>query len=165
MSSAGRSPAPERTSARRVSAMADGMLGSAILKIAGEVRTLSGQGRKVCNLTVGDFDPRQFPIPAVLREGIEQALRSGETNYPPGNGVPSLRDAVRSYSRDWLGLDYPLEGTLVMSGARPAVYAAYRTLVDPGDRVLYSVPSWNYSYYCQLVGARGVPIPCDSATG
>jgi aspartate aminotransferase len=144
--------------------MADGMQGSAILKIAGEVRTLIGQGRKVCNLTVGDFDPRQFPIPAVLREGIEQALRAGETNYPPGNGVPSLRDAIRSYSRDWLGLDYPLEGTLVMSGARPAVYAVYRTLVDPGDRVLYSVPSWNYSYYCQLVGARGVPIVCDAAT-
>ncbi len=144
--------------------MADGMLGSAILKIAGEVRTLAGQGRKVCNLTVGDFDPRQFPIPAVLRDGIAQALRAGETNYPPGNGVPALRDAIRSYSRDWLGLDYPVEGTLVMSGARPGVYAAYRALVDPGDRVLYSVPSWNYSYYCQLVGARGVPIVCDATT-
>jgi aspartate aminotransferase len=144
--------------------MADGMLGSAILKIAGEVRTLAGQGRKICNLTVGDFDPRQFPVPAVLRDGIAQALRAGETNYPPGNGVPALRDAIRSYSRDWLGLDYPVEGTLVMSGARPGVYAAYRTLVDPGDRVLYSVPSWNYSYYCQLVGARGVPIVCDATT-
>ncbi len=54
-----------------------------------------------------------------------------------GNGLPALREAIRSYSREWLGLDYPVEGTLVMCGARPAIYAAYRTLVDPGDRVLY----------------------------
>ena len=152
------------SAARRVSAMAEGMLGSTILKIAGEVRTLIGQGRRVCNLTVGDFDPRQFPVPTVLRDGIEQALRAGETNYPPGNGVPSLREAIRSYSRDWLELDYSLDGTLVMSGARPGIYAIYRTLVDPGDRVLYSVPSWNYSYYGQLVGARNVPIVCDAST-
>lgn len=164
-STAGRTPTMDRTPPRRVSAMADGMLGSAILKVAADVRALAAQGRQVCNLTVGDFDPRQFPIPIALREGIEQALRSGETNYPPGNGVPALRDAIRSYSREWLGLDYPVEGILVMSGARPAVYAAYRTLVDPGDRVIYSVPSWNYSYYCQLVGARAVPLVCDATTG
>jgi aspartate aminotransferase len=114
---------------------------------------------------VGDFDPRQFPIPTVLRDGVERALRAGETNYPPGNGLPVLREAIRTYSREWLGLDYPLEGTLVMCGARPAIYAAYRTLVDPGDRVLYSVPCWNYSYYGQLVGARNVPVPCDATTG
>ena len=153
-----------RTPARRVSAMADGMQGSVILKIAGEVRALAAQGRRICNLTVGDFDPRQFPIPTALRDGVEQALRSGETNYPPGNGMPTLREAIRNYSREWLGLEYPLDGIAVMSGARPAVYAAYRTLVDPGDRVLYSVPSWNYSYYCQLVGARGVPVNCDAST-
>jgi aspartate aminotransferase len=29
---------------------------------------------------------------------------------------------------------------------------------------VYSVPSWNYSYYCQLVGARAVPVVCDAAT-
>lgn len=144
--------------------MAEGMAGSVILKIAGEVRTLIAQGRRVCNLTVGDFDPRQFPIPTLLRDGVERALRAGETNYPPGNGLPVLREAIRTYSREWLGLDYPLEGTLVMCGARPAIYAAYRTLVDPGDRVLYSVPCWNYAYYGQLVGARNVPVPCDATT-
>lgn len=165
VTSTARTGAPERGTPRRISAMAEGMLGSVILKIAGEVRTLAAQGRRVCNLTVGDFDPRQFPIPPLLREGVEQALRAGETNYPPGNGVPSLREAIRTYSREWLGLDYPVDGTLVMSGARPAVYAVYRTLVDPGDRVLFSVPSWNYSYYCQLVGARAVPVVCDAATG
>jgi aspartate aminotransferase len=145
--------------------MAEGMLGSAILKVANDVRTLVAQGRQVCNLTVGDFDPKQFPIPGALRDGIQEALRVGETNYPPGVGVPALREAIRSYSREWLGLDYPLDRILVMSGARPGVYAAYRVLADPGDRVVFSVPCWNYSYYCQLVGARAVPVVCDASTG
>ena len=42
---------------RRVSAMADGMTGSEILRIAGEVRALTEAGKRVCNLTVGDFSP------------------------------------------------------------------------------------------------------------
>jgi aspartate aminotransferase len=146
---------------RRVSAMAEGMLGSAILKIAGEVRALGAQGRQICNLTVGDFSPREFAIPEALMRGVQDALARGETNYPPSAGLPVLREAVRTFVHERLGLDYPLESILVTSGARPAIYAAYRTLVDPGDRVVFSVPSWNNDYYCQLVGAQAVPVMCE----
>lgn len=149
----------------RVSEMADGMSGSAILKIAGEVQALVAQGRKVCNLTVGDFDPREFPIPSVLAEGIAKSLKDGETNYPPGAGMPVLREAIRAYSKAWMGLDYSVDSILVTSGARPGIYAAYRTLVDAGDRVVYAVPSWQNPYYCQLVGAVGVPVECAASTG
>jgi len=65
-----------------VSQMAQGLVGSEILRIASEIRVLSGKGQKLCNLTVGDFAPREFPIPEGLRELIGQALQSGETNYP-----------------------------------------------------------------------------------
>jgi aspartate aminotransferase len=47
---------------------------------------------------------------------------------------------------------------LVAGGARPLIYATYRALVDPGDRVAYPVPSWNNNHYCYLCGAQGVPI-------
>jgi aspartate aminotransferase len=52
---------------------------------------------------------------------------------------------------------------LVTGGARPAIYGTYRALVDPGDRVIYPVPSWNNNHYAHLVGAVGVPVTCDSA--
>jgi aspartate aminotransferase len=42
----------------RVSDMAAGLVGSEILRIAGEIRSLMAAGRPICNLTVGDFDPR-----------------------------------------------------------------------------------------------------------
>lgn len=145
----------------RVSRMADGLIGSEILKIATEIRKMISDGHQVCNLTVGDFNPSLFPIPPRLEEGIHNALRSGETNYPPSDGVPTLRTAVLDFYRRWLELDYPLDSILITAGSRPGIYATYRTLVTPGDRVIYPVPSWNNNHYCHLVGACGVPVACS----
>jgi aspartate aminotransferase len=145
---------------RRVSAMADGLVGSEILKVAAEIRALQAAGRPVCDLTVGDFSPAQFPLAGILRDAVREALERGETNYPPATGVVALREAVaRLYARE-LGLDYPVESVLVTGGARPGIYGVYRTLCDPGDRVVYPVPSWNNNHYCHLVGATGVPVAC-----
>lgn len=145
---------------RRASAMASALVGSEILRIAAEIRALAAAGHRICDLTVGDFDPRQFPVPALLGEAIQGALLRGETNYPPSNGIAALREAVVAwYSRD-LGLDYPVESVLIASGSRPVIYALYRTVCDPGDRVVYPVPSWNNNHYVHLVGAAGVPVAC-----
>ena len=148
---------------RRLSAVADALVGSEILKIAAEIRALVATGVPVCNLTVGDFSPSEFRIPPRLATEIEAALRAGETNYPPSAGIAALREAVSAFYRDWLGLDYPAEQVLITGGARPAIYGAYRAVVDPGDRVVYPVPSWNNNHYCHLSGATGVPVVCDAA--
>ncbi len=147
----------------RVSAMAAGLTGSEILKIAGEIRALVRDGATICNLTVGDFDPGQFPIPEALRDAVTQALARGETNYPPADGVPELRQAVQAYYRRELGLSYPMESILITGGARPVIYSIYRSLVDAGDRVVYPLPSWNNNHYVHQLGAVGVPVPSSSA--
>lgn len=142
----------------RIAEMARGLVGSEILKIAGDIRALVRGGRDICNLTVGDFDPKQFPIPARLKTAIVAALERGETNYPPSDGVLDLRQAVvRFYERE-LGLKYPVESVLIAGGARPLLYGIYRTLLDPGERVVYPVPSWNNNHYVHLSGAVGVPV-------
>jgi aspartate aminotransferase len=149
----------------RISTPVGTLEGSAILRIAGEIRQRIAAGDRVCNLTVGDFDPRQFRIPRFLEDAIVEALRAAETNYPPSLGVPSLRDAIVAYYERSLGLKYPVESVLVTSGSRPGVYGAYATLVDPGDRVVFGVPSWNNNYYCHMVGAQAVPLECPAADG
>lgn len=142
-----------------LSSLARGVVGSEILKIAGEVRALKAKGVEVCNLTVGDFDPAYFPIPDFLLEGTRQALAEGHTNYPPSDGVLPLREAVLRYYERELGLTYPLDAVLITGGARPLLYGAYRTLVDPGDVVVYPVPSWNNNHYAYLSGAKAVELP------
>lgn len=144
------------TSDASLSRLAQGMTGSEVLKIAGEVRALTASGRSVANLTVGDFSPTEFRIPKRLEQLIAEQLASGQTNYPPSDGTLELRRTVVDLYRDVFGLTYPLESTLIAGGSRPIIYAAYAAVVDPGDKVIYPTPSWNNNHYTYLTG--GVPI-------
>lgn len=149
---------PGVVDASALSPLARGLIGSEVLRIAGEVRALVASGKPVCNLTVGDFDPREFSPPDSLLRGIQSALAAGHTNYPPSNGVLELRQAATRFLKREFALDYPVESVLVAGGARPLIYATYRALVAPGESVAYPVPSWNNNHYCYLTGARGIPI-------
>jgi len=149
----------------RLSTLAQGMQGSQILRIAAEVRELIGTGKPVCNLTVGDFAPAQFPVPKELAAGIAAQLKAGQTNYPPSTGLPELRKAVVAFYKEWLGIDVPLDGVLICAGGRPVIYGAYHALVDAGDKVVYPTPSWSNEYYTPMVGATSVEVPCGAESG
>ena len=148
----------------RVAEMAGRLVGSEILKIAAAIRELKASGADVCDLTVGDFDPAIFPIPAPLLAGVQEALAGGETNYPPSSGILELREAVQRFYERELGLAYPLASVLVAGGARPLIYGTYRTVVDPGDKVVYPVPSWNNNHYVTMLGADPVAVVCGPET-
>ncbi|MGH9393287.1 MAG: pyridoxal phosphate-dependent aminotransferase [Terriglobales bacterium] len=144
----------------QLSLLARDLRGSAILGIADEIRALAAQGEPILNLTVGDFHPKQFRIPAELEEAIVAALRAGEANYPPPIGIEALRRAVCGFYAQRGGREVPLESVLIAGGARPVIYALYRALVDAGDKVVFGVPGWNNEYYCDLVGAQSVRVAC-----
>jgi aspartate aminotransferase len=149
----------------RLSRLSRGIAASEILRIAIEIRGRQLAGEDVADLSVGDFDPRQFPIPERLGAAIHAALERGETNYPPPDGLASLRQAVVDlFARD-LGLAYPLDSVVITSGSRPAIYGTYLTVCDPGDRVLYPVPSWNNDHYVHHVGGVAVEVPCGPEVG
>lgn len=152
--------AGEQAAQAGLSQVALGLVGSEILKIAAAVRALQAKGHKVCNLTVGDFLPSQFPIPQALQSAIARAYERRETNYPPSDGMPSLREAVCEYYRQTLGLDYPMESVVICGGARPAIYGTYRSIIERGDRVIYPTPSWNNNHYIHL--CEGVPVECPT---
>ena len=152
------------TGRQRASAIAGSLVGSEILKIAADVRALGASGRDICNLTVGDFSPSEFRIPALLESGIIDALHRGETNYPPSDGILALREAVCSLYRRELGFMPELASVIVTAGSRPGIFATYAALVDPGDRVVYPSPSWNNNHYVHLSAAEGVCVNCDAST-
>jgi aspartate aminotransferase len=151
---------PQSALAASLAELVKGMTGSEIVRISGEVRKLIAAGRPICNLTVGDFDAKQFRIPQFLEDEIKAAISAGETNYPPSDGVMPLRQSIQRFFKSELALDYPVEGILVTGGARPAIYGTYRALVDPGDVVVYPVPSWNNNHYCAQVGAVQRAVAC-----
>jgi aspartate aminotransferase len=142
-----------------LSELARGVVGSEILRIAADIRALVSKGATICNLTVGDFDPAQFPVPSKLLGGVRDALAAGHTNYPPSDGLPTLREAVARFYDRHLGLRYPVESVLIAAGARPLLYGTYLTVLDRGDAVIYPVPSWNNNHYAYLSGARAIELP------
>jgi aspartate aminotransferase len=145
-----------RCSDTSLSSLAQGLIGSEVLKIAGEIRTLTAQGKSICNLTVGDFSPTEFRIPAGLEELIVEQLRNGQTNYPPSDGTMELRKAVVEFYRRTMGLEYPVDAIVIAGGSRPIIFAAYAAVVDPGDKVIFPTPSWNNNHYTYLM--RGTPV-------
>jgi aspartate aminotransferase len=71
----------------------------------------------------------------------------------------ALREAVAEHvAREW-GARYPVESVLIASGARPILYASYRCVINPGDKVIYPVPSWNNNHYAWISRAESVVVP------
>ena len=141
-----------------LSHLAENLIGSEIIRIAGRINERIAAGEKISNLTIGDFDPKVFPLPDAYLEEIITAYREGQTNYPAANGVEVLRVAVSRYLKRTQGLDYDKECVLISGGARPLIYAAYRAIVDEGDTVVFPIPSWNNNHYSFLTGAKMIAV-------
>ncbi|MDQ7947600.1 MAG: aminotransferase class I/II-fold pyridoxal phosphate-dependent enzyme [Pedobacter sp.] len=142
----------------QVSNLANTLIGSEIIKIGNEVNEMKRKGAQIANLTIGDFDPSIFPIPEALESEIVKAYHEGHTNYPPADGILSLRETVTRILSDRYQLNYTINDILVAGGSRPLIYAVYLALVDPGDKVIYPAPSWNNNHYCHLSNANGIAI-------
>jgi aspartate aminotransferase len=142
----------------QLSRLAETLIGSEIVKLGGEIREKIRQGAKIYNFTVGDFDPAIFPIPKELEDGIVDAYRRHFTNYPAAEGNLDLRESIGVFIKDRQKLEYSVGEILVSSGGRPLIYSLFRAVVDPGDKVIYAVPSWNNNHYTHLNGGKHIVI-------
>ncbi len=141
-----------------VSEMAEHLIGSEIIRIGGEINARIAQGEKIHNLTIGDFDPKIFPLPEKYRDMIREAYLEGHSNYPPANGTLDLRKAISTYIDRKRSLSFTADEILVAGGARPLIYATFKAIVDPGEKVVYPVPSWNNNHYSYLHSAEKIEV-------
>jgi aspartate aminotransferase len=142
----------------KLSHLSETLIGSEIVKLGGEIREKIRQGEHIYNFTVGDFDPSIFPIPGELEDAIVDAYRKHFTNYPAAEGNLDLREAILSFVKDTEELDYGISEILVAAGGRPLIYAMFRAICDNGDKIIYTVPSWNNNHYTHFVGGDHIVI-------
>lgn len=142
----------------KLAAITDHLQDSQILSISNRIKQRILAGEKMYNLTVGDFDPTIFPIPELLEEYIHEAYRNKYTNYPPSDGLLELRESIAQFLMNHKSMVYHPSEIVVAGGGRPLIYATYKMIVDPGDKVLFPVPSWNNQYYTYLAGGTAVEI-------
>lgn len=136
----------------QLSQLAETLIGSEIVRLGNEIALRVNRGEKIYNYTIGDFDPQIFPIPQKLEQLIVDAYSNKFTNYPPGDGLLELRQAVASFIKDREGIEYAANEVLIAGGGRPLIYSLFRTIVNPGDKVIYATPSWNNNHYTHMNG-------------
>jgi N-succinyldiaminopimelate aminotransferase len=109
--------------------------------------------------------------PEEVREAAVRALRDGRGNqYPPGPGVPELREAVAAHQLHWyghLGVSCdPDTEVLVTAGATEAIAASLLALVEPGDEVIALEPYYDsYAASIAMAGGTRVPVTLRPHTG
>ena len=151
------------TAEPKVSQMAENLIGSEIIKLAGEINEKIKNGEKIFNLTIGDFNPKIFPIPIKLKEYIIEAYNQNETNYPPADGILDLRIVVSKLIESSFSLNYDASNILISGGSRPLIFSIYQTILDPNDKVLFPVPSWNNNHYSHLSRTQMLCVETTSA--
>ncbi len=106
-------------------------------------------------INLGQGFPDYDGPPEVLDAAVE-AIRSGQNQYPPGRGVPALRDAIARHQQRFYGLAYdPDTEILVTAGATEAIAAACLALCEPGDEVVVLEPTYD-SYQASIAMAGAV---------
>ena len=97
---------------------------------------------------------------AEIAQAAADAVLAGRGNqYPPGPGVPELRQAIAVHDERFYDMRYdPDTEILVTAGATEAIAAAMLALVEPGDEVIAFEPYYD-SYAANIAMAAGVRVP------
>jgi N-succinyldiaminopimelate aminotransferase len=93
--------------------------------------------------------------PPQMLEVARRAIAEGRNQYPPGRGVPELRNAIARDRATRYGTEYdPDSQVLVTVGATEAISAAVLGLVEPGEEVVLIEPYYDsYAAAVALAGA------------
>lgn len=99
--------------------------------------------------------------PAEVLEAARQAISDGVNQYPPGMGMPVLREAVAAHQQRFYGITVdPATEVLVTAGATEALAASILALTEPGDEVVTLEPFYDaYAANIALAGAKHVTVP------
>jgi N-succinyldiaminopimelate aminotransferase len=99
--------------------------------------------------------------PAEVLEAARQAISDGLNQYPPGIGMPVLRQAIAEHQQRFYGIPVDADReVLVTAGATEALAATILALTEPGDEVVTLEPFYDaYAAIIHLAGAKHVTVP------
>ncbi|MBS3650933.1 pyridoxal phosphate-dependent aminotransferase [Pseudaminobacter sp. 19-2017] len=127
---------------------------SATIAVTQKARELKAKGRDVIGLGAGEPD---FDTPDNVKNAAIDAIRRGETKYPPVSGIPQLREAIAKKFKRENNLDYKPEQTIVGTGGKQILFNAFMATLNPGDEVVIPAPYWvSYPEMVALCGGESV---------
>jgi aspartate aminotransferase len=143
---------------RRISAVG----ASATIAITNRARQMQAEGIDLVSFGAGEPD---FDTPLFIKDACKAALDAGDTKYTPRSAV-ALRKAIAAKLAAENGLQASPDQVVVTFGGKHALYAAFQSLIDPGDKVLIPAPYWvSYPEMVKLAGGQPVALYAGADRG
>ena len=136
---------------------------SATIAVSQKARDLKAKGRDVIGLGAGEPD---FDTPDNIKNAAIEAIRRGETKYPPVSGIAPLREAIAAKFKRENNLDYKPEQTIVGTGGKHILFNAFMATLNQGDEVIIPRPYWvSYPEMVAICGGTSVYVETSIDNG
>ena len=112
---------------------------SDIVQIRNKVMAMRAEGLRVHSLHGGE---PYFETPDEIKFAAVRALVENQTHYAPSSGLPALRKALVEKLAAKNGIHVNTDEVLVTVGGSQGLYAAFQSVLDPGDDALVFSPYW-----------------------
>jgi aspartate/methionine/tyrosine aminotransferase len=132
------------------------------MALLARAKELEAQGRSIIHMEIGEPD---FQTPQPVVDAALKAVAVGDMHYLPALGMPALRQAIARYYGERYGVDVNPSRVVVTPGASGALLLALATLVNPGDRVLMTDPTYPCNrHFVRMMGGEAACIPVDASS-
>jgi aspartate/methionine/tyrosine aminotransferase len=109
------------------------------MEILEYAQTLENQGKDIIHLEVGEPD---FDTPLIIKETAKKELDFGNTHYTHSLGIEHLRNAIANFYKKKYNVNISPNRVLVTNGSSPALFLSFAGILDPGDNIILSNPSY-----------------------
>ncbi|HEY9375845.1 MAG TPA: aminotransferase class I/II-fold pyridoxal phosphate-dependent enzyme, partial [Jiangellaceae bacterium] len=109
----------------------------------------------VSDLVLGN--PQEMPLPGFVDAIRRHAIPQDKNWFAYKWSEPAAREVVAKALREWRGLPFEPEDIALSTGAFGALETAFRTFLEPGDEVVFSLPPW-FIYEAMLLSVDAVPV-------
>ena len=133
------------------------------MELMERAEALEAGGRDVIYLCIGEPD---FATPPAILAETGKALAEGATSYTHSMGLLELRRAICRYFAEHYAVDIVPEQIIVSSGTSPLMLLLFSMLLDDGDELLLSDPSYAcYPGFVRFAGGTPVVVPTVAEDG
>lgn len=131
---------------------------SEIVKVRNRILAMRERGEQVLQFEGGEPFPN---TPDHIKDACIRALSENKTRYAPSSGISPLIEALAEKLRRENGIPAETSDVIVVNGGMQALFAAFQSVVNPGDEVLMYSPYW--TPIRDLIGlTRGTPVLIDT---
>jgi aspartate aminotransferase len=149
-----------RQSGIRIAKRLDEVGFSDIVQVRNKVVELRAEGILVHPMHMGE---PYFETPDQIKYAAIKALTENQTHYAPSSGLLPLRQALVSKLAAKNGIHVTTDEVIATMGGSQGLYAAFQSVLDPGDDVMVFSPCWA-AIIDQVTGAQARPLLVPTCT-